>query len=172
MVHGSHDDFSSDSTTSSGPFADGYDRHKVYSAASDSKGHSVYMRVNVPTGLYAILGDLAASRCIDGIKTPADAIRDSLVHRAHDYQEMLETTDPLLAQELLDTAERVRAIANVEKVLEARRVDEASAEDIIRLMRETGIAYLPTAIAAAKMIRTEEFRDRVLSVIELYKKSM
>lgn len=172
MVHGPHDDFASDDSSQKTIFSDSYDPDKIISSATDSRGHSVKMRVNVPPGLYSVGAELAASRLLDGIKTIGDACRDSFYHRFRHYSEMVNTTDPILAARLLDNAERERSLGAVEEVLRRRKEDEDTSELTIRMLTETGIAYLPIAEAAARTIRTEEYKDRLLYYISTYRARM
>lgn len=69
----------------------GYKRTNFYTRATDGKGNSDTKYVKMSPTILGAIGELIATRQIPGYKTEADLIRDAVVHRLHDLNEMIES---------------------------------------------------------------------------------
>lgn len=58
----------------------GYDPDKFYTQASDKRGHSVKVAVNIPTTISSQIAKIIAAGYVDAYGTQADLIRDAIVH--------------------------------------------------------------------------------------------
>lgn len=67
----------------------GYDKSKIYTRASDGNGQSQVIRAKLSPALHYEIMALIQSRAIPELRTVSDVIRDALIHRLHDYREML-----------------------------------------------------------------------------------
>jgi hypothetical protein len=145
--------------------SNGYDPHKVYRGTTNTKGFSARMRIALPPEALALAGEIAATRCIDGIKTPADMMRDAFIHRLHAYEEMLKTDDPALAAKCAAVRRRASVDANLDLQLEQRQADRERSEKAIELWQLSGPSALPFVREAVEAIQTEEYRIRLTTII-------
>lgn len=67
----------------------GYDRNKLYTRSTDGQGHSATLYSKVSPALMHEIQALIQSRSIPELRTVADVVRDALIHRLHDYRDML-----------------------------------------------------------------------------------
>lgn len=99
----------------------GYSADNFYTVSADSKGHSAFFRVALPTNVAAEINRLIASGNLPVYATSQDLIRDAIYHRLH-----------WLGDRLLDP--RLRHSMGVQQRLADRRqqVDEVRAlEDLV-----------------------------------------
>jgi hypothetical protein len=155
----------SDDFSTSAP-SNGYDPHKVYTTTTNSKGFSARMRVSMPPEVLAMAAEIAATRKIEGIKTPADMIRDCYVHRMHAYQEMLETSDPVLAARLGAISRREAFEAEVEADLQRRRADQELTQKLMQLSSLNGPGTLSKLRQGLETITTEECRGTLSMMVQ------
>jgi hypothetical protein len=143
----------------------GYDPDVIYGATTNTKGFTARMRIAVPPEVLAIAGELAATRKLDGIKTPADMIRDALVHRLHHYSAMLETTDPWLSERMSQASHRIAYDSKAEERIRTRDEDHKRMERAIHLWRLEGDAALPMVKEALDVISTDECKATLAAMI-------
>lgn len=67
----------------------GYQREKLYTRSTDGQGHSATLYSKVSPALMHEIQALIQSRAIPELRTIADVVRDALIHRLHDYRDML-----------------------------------------------------------------------------------
>ena len=71
----------------------GYNPNAYYTQASDKKGHSAKMGVKIPVTIAGEVGVVVSSDKIPEYRTVQDFIRDAIIHRLHDIQQILDDPD-------------------------------------------------------------------------------
>lgn len=87
-------------TANFSPEDDGYALYKLYTAASDSVGHSVPIRFNAPPTIVGEISELIASRSLP-YRTISEFGRDAMHHRLRYWSENANSL--LAARSILDT---------------------------------------------------------------------
>lgn len=106
--------------------ANGYSREKFYTVSTNKKGFTSSIRVNVPPDVLSSIGALVASKDIPDYRTLQDFLRDALVHRLHDVNDMIagdflhNATKMFLRMAEAERAAEHRAAIN--RLIEMRRM--------------------------------------------------
>jgi hypothetical protein len=102
------DDLWSSSSTPNGD--DDYSVRNFYTRATDNKGHGATIRVPILPDLHAELGGLIALRRYPDYKTIGDFVRDAIMHRLRQLDELGELPPALMrkARLLMSKEEAIR----------------------------------------------------------------
>lgn len=106
---------------------EGYRKDRFYTRSTDTFGHKDRMQVNLPPVVLGRVAALVSSGKIPAYRTAPDFVRDAIMHRLHDVEEMLgedEMSDSLRVQ-------RVRAS------LEQQRMDMKELDELAKVAADT-----------------------------------
>lgn len=145
-----------------------YDPNDFYTGSTNAHDHSAQVNIKVPKHILQILGEIVADPRYPAIKTPADAFRDALVHRAMYFQQNFTLPDGMegwvAAQIALGRLAQVRAekTSNLELIEEYRTsANIAIAErdiDMMQILIRDAEPYL--------MLAREPHRGDILQILD------
>jgi len=93
-----------------------YDPDKIYTRASDDKGHHTLMHVKVSPMLHGEIRALVQSGKLPMLRTHADIVRDAVIHRMIHYRNMLtaQGIDPGTILSTIETEVREAQLDEIE----------------------------------------------------------
>ncbi len=152
--------------------SEAYDPTRFYTHASDAKGHSKQIRVNIPNPLAGELSNLTKSGSVPAYRSPEDVVRDALYHRTKQIARMIDNGELEVSVDMAmlmsDEIQLQSEAAEAEHLIDAIRTNAQA-----MYIRDGNTTRLKRYLAQRREMADsipEQYRKDYLSAVSDYEK--